>query len=131
VSPVRAIIDSNIFLFLLSDPASLSPTQTTIVSDSANELFLSFASVWEIIIKSGLGKVRLPAPPDQLFTTHLAQFSVQLLPLTLAHLLQVHTLPLHHRDPFDRLIIAQVILEKVPVLSSDSQFPAYGIQVIA
>ncbi len=125
-----ALIDSHIFIHMLGDPDRLTSRQRSFIDDSGNDLLLSLASVWEITIKYGLGKLRLPTAPENIFPTQMEPFGVELLPITLAHVLYVHKLPPHHHDPFDRLIIAQAQLNNLPILSSDERFPSYGIQVI-
>ena len=125
-----ALIDSHIFLHMLGDPVRLTTRQRAFLEDSGNDLLLSLASVWEITIKYGLGKLRLPTTPENVFPAQLEPFGVDLLPITLEHVLHVHKLPPHHHDPFDRLIISQAQLNNLPVLSSDTHFPSYGIQVI-
>ena len=127
---MRALIDSHIFLHMLGDPDRLTSRQRAFIDDASNDLLLSLASVWEITIKYGLGKLRLPTTPENVFPSQLEAFGVELLPLSLEHVLQVHKLPPHHHDPFDRLLIAQAQLIGIPVLSSDTHFPSYGIQVI-
>lgn len=95
-----------------------------------NQRLVSVASLWEIAIKYRLGKLSLSAPFDTLFPAQLRQNDIQLLSIEVAHLSQVSKLPLHHRDPFDRLIIAQSVAEGIPVVGTDSIFDAYSIQRI-
>jgi len=127
---MRTLIDTHIFIFMLGDPDRLSARQREVVSNPENELLLSLASVWEIAIKYGLGKLQLPAPPETIFPAQTEALGVQLFPISLGHVLNTHQLPQHHHDPFDRLIIAQAMVEQLPVVSSDGRFPHYGIHVI-
>lgn len=127
---MRALLDTHIFIHMLGDPDRLSPGQRAVIDDTDCDLYLSLASVWEITIKYTLGKLRLPAPPEAIFPSQLQELGVELVSISLDHVLQVGTLPHHHGDPFDRLIIAQAQLENLPVISSDRHFPVYGIQVI-
>ena len=94
-------------------------------------MYLSAASAWEIAIKSCQGKLRLPDPPLKYVPSRLEQFGVLPLAIDQAHALHVFTLPLHHRDPFDRILIAQAQLEHLPILTSDPVFAAYDVRTIA
>ena len=85
------------------------------------------ASAWEIAIKMNLGKLNISATFDQLIPYQLRGNNIKLLPIQIRHLSQVAALPLHHRDPFDRLMIAQSMVENLPIISRDSAFDAYGI----
>ena len=99
------------------------------VSDPSNELFLSAASAWEIAIKFVLGKLPLPLPPAEYVPRRLESSGTLSLPVETRHALRVADLPSHHRDPFDRLLIAQAQLEKLPILTSDQAFDAYDVDV--
>lgn len=127
---MHAIIDTHIFLHMLGEADRLSPTQRSFVEDPNNALSLSIASVWEIVIKYSLGKLRLPTNPEAIFPSQLDALHVALLPVTLQHVLQVRTLPHHHEDPFDRLIIAQTTVERCSIVSSDYRFPLYQVALI-
>jgi PIN domain nuclease of toxin-antitoxin system len=127
---MRIIIDSHIFLHMIREPERLSPAQREAVKDRANDVLLSHASVWEMLIKSRIGKLVLPDSPEVVFGTLMDTMRVRLLPITMAHILRTHDLPLHHKDPFDRIIVAQAQVETLPVVSSDRFLPAYDIQVI-
>jgi len=96
-----------------------------LIEDEKNRKFISVASLWEIAIKFSIGKLSLSAPFDQLIPQQLSLNGFELLPIEIAHLATVAALPFHHRDPFDRLLIAQAMTEKIPVVSSDSAFDAY------
>ena len=98
--------------------------------DSDNNLFLSIASVWEMAIKSGLKKLKLPLPIDQYIATRTKDHNIVLLDLTVEHIAVVENLPYHHKDPFDRLLISQCISENLPILSSDRMFSAYPIHTV-
>lgn len=92
--------------------------------------YVSIASLWEIAIKQGTGKLRLPDAASTWLIPALERANIELLPIEPTHAVSVQTLPSHHRDPFDRLIIAQAIQEKMPVLTRDREFKLYGIDVI-
>lgn len=127
---MRALFDTGTFLWFISDSDRLSMNARNNIADLENELILSVASLWEIAIKSSLGKLELLRPFDQLIPEQLEINSVDILPIELNHLSSVIKLPFHHRDPFDRLIIAQSITEDLPVISSDKAFQMYPIDVI-
>jgi PIN domain nuclease of toxin-antitoxin system len=90
----------------------------------------SAASGWEIAIKAGLGKIELPDHPEKFLTEQLRLNAIEVLPVTLAHAMGVYGLPDHHRDPFDRLLVAQCVSESLPVLSDDVVFDSYQVEVI-
>ena len=127
---MRALFDTGTFLWFISDSDRLSMNARNYIADLENELILSVASLWEIAIKSSLGKLELLCPFDQLIPEQLEINSVDILPIELNHLSNVIKLPFHHRDPFDRLIIAQSFTEDLPVISSDKTFQMYPIHVI-
>lgn len=94
------------------------------------QLWLSTASVWEMAIKSSLGKLELPSPLSDFLEEQLSATRTSLLEIRAEHAVRVEKLPWHHRDPFDRLLIAQALFEKVPILGRDPDFDAYSIQRI-
>jgi PIN domain nuclease of toxin-antitoxin system len=124
---MRLLLDTQAFLWFISDSPRLS-RHGKVALEYDNELLLSVASLWEIAIKVSLGKLVIALPYDAFITQQLTLNTIQLLPIQVAHLAMVSTLPLHHRDPFDRLLIAQSLVEHLPIVSSDSLFDAYQIQ---
>lgn len=122
---MKLLLDTHIFLWFIMGSPHLSAENLALIEDEKNRKFISVASLWEIAIKSSIGKLNLSAPFDQLIPQQLSLNGFELLPIEIAHLATVATLPFHHRDPFDRLLIAQAITEKMPVVSSDSAFDAY------
>lgn len=100
-----------------------------VLENSTNELLLSAVSSWEIAIKHSLGKLTLPASPAKYVPEHIAKTGVTPLPIEHSHALRVAELPSHHRDPFDRLLVAQTELEGVTLLTADRQFEPYGIPI--
>lgn len=116
---------------MLAAPARLSRKARGLVVSVDNELLLSAASAWEIAIKHGLGKLQLPEPPVEYVSRLMVTTGVTPLPVVHRHALHVATLPRHHRDPFDRLLISQAILEDLPVLTADRIFRRYGVRTIA
>ena len=108
----------------------LSTRAQLLLSSDEHRLYLSVASMWEIAIKYAVGKLRLPEPPASYVPSRLVAMGVHTLPIGQEHALHVATLPLHHRDPFDRLLIAQAQLEDFAILTSDPHFAAYDVTVI-
>jgi PIN domain nuclease of toxin-antitoxin system len=124
---MRLLLDTHTFLWYASDDPSLSRGAKAFIEDVGNERLLSVASPWEVAVKVGTGKMKLVKPVRQFFTEQLSRTRTQLLPITLDHVDVVATLPRHHGDPFDRLIISQAIVENVAIVSVDSEFDAYPI----
>ena len=101
-----------------------------LIEDTANKRLLSIVSLWEITIKASQGKLKLAMPFSDLVTAQIQDNAISLLPITPEHLSALFTLHFHHKDPFDRLLIAQSLTEAVPIISKDAIFQKYGIQVI-
>ena len=127
---MRLLLDTHAFLWFLSGDPSLSARARAAMEEPANDLLLSVASLWEIAIKVSLGKLTLPGDYESFLAAQLAENDIQLLGIGLAHMSRVVTLPFHHRDPFDRLLIAQAIAEQVPIVSQDRAFDAYPVNRI-
>ncbi len=125
---MRLLLDTHTFLWFILDRAELSRRAASLMEDPANVLLLSTAALWEIAIKASLGKLALAQPFGVLIPQQLHINDIQVLPITLEHLVVVSTLPFHHRDPFDRLMAAQAMVEGVPLLSRDRVFDAYGVR---
>lgn len=111
-------------------PPQLSQKARQIIGNGENTLFLSAASGWEIAIKTRLGKLKLPADIASFILEQLSVNAVTPLPIQMKHALRVSSLPDFHRDPFDRMIVAQAQVEDLPVLTADPQFAAYNVQII-
>src|SRR5262249_40614974 len=124
---MRFLVDTQAFLWFVMGDARISATARSLIEDENNERLLSIASPWEIAIKVSIGKLTLLEPFDVLVPREIQQNDFQLLAIELRHLGTVVTLPLHHRDPFDRVLVAQARVENVPIVSSDAVFDAYGI----
>lgn len=124
----RLLLDTHTFLWFIQNDLNLSDLAKNMARDPQNQVFLSTASVWEICIKFSLKKLTLPDPVIPFIDTELKKNRISVLPIGFHHLDEVSKLSLHHRDPFDRLIIAQAITEQMPLLSRDSAFDAYPIQ---
>ena len=124
---MRVILDSHALIWYVDQDKFLSRTSHAAISDPANDLLLSAGSIWEIGIKIGLGKLRLNQPFKDWMNQAISDLNVTILPLSVDYVDAQSNLPKHHGDPFDRLIVAQAIVEQVPVVSADPNLDAYGI----
>ncbi len=127
---MKLLLDTHAFLWYFTADPRLSKTAVSTIGIVQNELFFSMASVWEIGIKSSIGKPTLPGPFTTLLPSQMKQAGISLLNIEFAHVAAGTALPFHHKDPFDRMIAAQCIVEQLPLLSSDPIFDQYGIQRI-
>jgi PIN domain nuclease of toxin-antitoxin system len=125
---MKVLLDTNTFLWGLSAPEKLSPTARNAVASS--ERLLSVASIWEVLIKVRIGKLPLPLPAGKYLTAQMSANGVSVLSIQVDHVLQIEKLPMHHRDPFDRILIAQCMQEDWPIITSDPVFKKYPIRVI-
>jgi PIN domain nuclease of toxin-antitoxin system len=126
---MKALLDTHTFLWAIAEEGKLSRRAQQIFIGSS-DLWLSVASIWEILIKVQAGKLPLPEPAGPYLIRKLVQNQIEVLPITLDHVLRTESLPLHHRDPFDRLLIAQSIEEKWPIVTADPWFARYPVDVI-
>lgn len=126
---MRLLLDTQCWLWMQVAPERFGEPTRALLEDAGCELLLSAASAWEIAIKYGLGKLPLPSPPTEYVLSRMASSGTSGLAVEHAHALHVATLPEHHRDPFDRILIAQAQVEKLPVLSADAHFSLYDIDV--
>lgn len=126
----RYLLDTQIWLWMQSDPDRLGPTVHELVATADHELYLSAASSWEIAIKFRLGKLSLPEPPHRYVPDRLRLSGTLPLAIEHDHVLRVATLPDHHRDPFDRLLIVQAQALAVPLVTADRQLEAYDVEII-
>ena len=126
----RFLLDTHAFLWWISDTPELTAAARAAIADSRNECFLSVASCWEMAIKSSLGKLRLTKPVEKFVSEQLTANGFGLLNIELRHAAKVENLPFHHHDPFDRLIIAQAITDRLTIVSADSAFADYGVKLL-
>ncbi len=125
---MRLLLDTHTLLwYALNDPC-LSPTASALIQDPANEILLSPASYWEIAIKVSIGKLQLHQPYQDFIDVCLNTYHFVILPIEPQHTAVVASLPFHHKDPFDRLLVAQAQVENVPIIGNDMAFDPYGIQ---
>ncbi len=124
---MRLLLDTQAFLwFVLNDPA-LSTVACDLMLDPQNDLLISPASYWEIAIKISIGKYQLPDSFESWMQQQLQVNDFKILPIELAHVAAVISLPFHHKDPFDRLLVAQALTEQIPIISADAVLGAYSI----
>ena len=125
---MRFLLDTHALIWFLDGDTQLSSHARAMIEDPNHEVFLSVASLWEMAIKVSLGKLMLGAPFQTLFPRQLELNSIEVLDISLAHLHQLLSLPLHHRDPFDRLLLAQAQVEGCPIISTDAVFDLYAVR---
>ncbi len=124
---MRLLLDTHALLWFLEDDPKLSSAAKTAIQDPANEHYLSPASLLEIALKIRIGKLTLPAPFATVSPAKLLANDIQLLPFAIAHIELLTRLPLHHRDPFDRLVVATALVEGFTIVSLDAALDAYGV----
>jgi len=126
---MQLLIDTHILIWFLEGNNLLLKPRRQIIADSNNSVLVSIASLWEIAIKISIGKLTLNKPLTDVIK-QIAVDNIETLPISAEHTLQVSTLPFHHRDPFDRIIIAQAQVENLPIMTDDGEFGNYGIKVL-
>ena len=124
------LIDTHCWLWWLTEPGRLRTPALSLLNESATRILLSAASSWEVAIKYSLGKLDLPQPPEEFIPVRLQRDRIEALAIEHSHALQTARLPYHHRDPFDRLLIAQAMVLDIPIMTADPAFDAYEVQVI-
>jgi PIN domain nuclease of toxin-antitoxin system len=127
---MRLLLDTHVWLWLQAEPERLSPRALDAVTDDGNDLILSAASSWEIAIKFALGKIGLPEPPATYVPSRMQRNGVEGLPVEHRHALAVSALPQHHRDPFDRLLVAQAAEDDLTIVTADAAFADYDVDRI-
>lgn len=126
----RLLLDTHAFLWWVGDAPELSAAARRAIADVNHECYLSVASCWEMAIKASLGKLKLTMTVERFVSEQLSANGFSLLNIELRHAAKVEKLPFHHRDPFDRLLIAQAMTEKLTIVTVDSVFSDYGVKVI-
>lgn len=124
---MRLLLDTHTLLWWVEDVVQLSPEARRQIADPRNDCFVSLVSAWEMAIKASTGKLELAVSVQRYFQEHLAHNDFQLLPIDLDHVTRVETLPPHHRDPFDRLLIAQALCDGLALVSVDAIFDDYAV----
>jgi PIN domain nuclease of toxin-antitoxin system len=123
---MRLLLDANAFIWWVTASRRLGAQARGAVGDQANEVVIGIGALWEMAIKRSLQRLHFPFD----FETVLRDENFGVLPISFAHLRTLDTLPLHHGDPFDRLLIAQALAEGIPIATSDRRFAAYGVQIV-
>jgi PIN domain nuclease of toxin-antitoxin system len=124
---LRFLLDSHSLLWFLVGAQNLSSKAREVIEDPDHDIVVSIASLWEIGIKHSLGKLTIQGSFEETFPRQLEINSIDLLEIGMEHVRQVVSLPYHHRDPFDRILVAQALVEKIPIVSRDPALDAYGI----
>jgi PIN domain nuclease of toxin-antitoxin system len=127
---MRLLLDTNIFLRMMTNENLLSLAAKTAIADRQNEVFVSAVCAWEIAIKVAIGKITLADPLEFFMIEGMRKAKATELPIRTAHTIRVASLPLHHNDPFDRLLLAQAQYESLTIVTADRQFEPYGLPVI-
>ncbi len=126
---MRYLIDTQILIWLIGISDKLPNSIFKLLTNPKNEIFVSAVSVWEIAIKTSIGKLTFPFEVKYLIT-EIGNLKINILDINCVHLIKVAELPFHHKDPFDRLIISQAMIEHLPLISSDKSFNKYEIEII-
>ena len=127
---MKVLIDTHVFLWILVSPKKLSSRARSIIESGDNHVLLSTASLWEIAIKEQVGKLSLPNPPERYLRRRIAESDIEMLPVSAQHALRLFSLPVHHKDPFDRIIVAQSQEEDIAIITADAVMRRYEIEVI-
>jgi len=127
---LRVLLDTHAFVWWNSDDPRLSRTARAVIQEPENEILLSAASAWEIAIKYARGRLPIPQPPARYVADRMRRHGFGPLAIEIAHGVQVGSLPPIHRDPFDRILVAQSQLENLPILTSDPNIARYGVSVL-
>ncbi len=123
---MRLLIDSNALIWMVAEPDVLTIEARRALEDLGNDRFVSIASLWEIAVKMSRGKLALPGTLE----AAVEGMAATVLPITFAHVERVGIMPFHHRDPFDRMLIAQAMVEGLTIVTRDRHFPAYGVPLL-
>ena len=124
------LLDTHIFIWLVTEPDALSLETQTLCRDRDNDLLLSLASIWEMQIKHQLGKLTFAVSLADLISIQRVANRIALLPIALAHVLALQELPVLHKDPFDRMLVAQARVENLTLLTADGALPAYPVRIV-
>src|SRR5256885_7624160 len=122
------LIDAHALIWFIGGDNRLTLAARSLIESQENEPVVSAASLWELAIKTTLGRLTLAVPFDDLVTEHVRTNGFRILPIEVQHLQRLIALPLHHRDPFDRLIVAQALSEQIPIVSGDKALDMYGVE---
>ncbi|HEX2207080.1 MAG TPA: type II toxin-antitoxin system VapC family toxin [Longimicrobium sp.] len=124
---MRSLLDTHAFLWFVTGDERLSGTAKETIEARNAEVLLSIASIWEIAIKVALGRLPLPSPVRSFVPRQMKENRIGLLPVALDHAVEAGSLPHHHRDPFDRMLVVQSFMEEIPIISADPELDRYGV----
>jgi len=127
---VKYLLDTQALLWITTNDTRLSNTAKDFYLNAENEIWFSMAGIWELAIKSSIGKIKFEKDLEEFIETHVKGNNIDILKIELPHVLRTEILPFHHRDPFDRLIIAQAIEDNLPIIGNDTAFDKYNVQRI-
>jgi PIN domain nuclease of toxin-antitoxin system len=127
---MRLLLDSHAFLWSATGDTRLSARARSAIEDPDNDRFLSVASAWELMLKVQVGKLKLPSTAAEFFRNQLSEMAMESLPVLTSHVMRLEAIPLHHRDPFDRLLIAQSQVEGLAIVTADPAFALYEVDVL-
>ena len=126
---MKILLDTHIFLWWITDSPELSETARELIADGNNVLFWSAASTWEVSIKHAIGRLPLPEPPEDFLPVEISRNHIESLPVIDEHAFRAGRLPRHHRDPFDRMLVAQAQFESLVLLTNDRKLSQYEVEV--
>ena len=127
---MKLLLDTHVLLWSATDPQRLAASARAAVEDGANDVSISIVVAWEIAIKQSLGKLDLPRPAEEWLPEVLRRTGIEVAELGLAAALRVRALPWHHRDPFDRLLVAHALEQGCTIVTHDRAFDAYGVPIL-
>jgi PIN domain nuclease of toxin-antitoxin system len=128
---VKLLLDTQCFLWWFAEPERLPEEAIAHITDERNELWLSVASIWEVGIKVALGKLPLPEPVERYIPSRMVQLGAKSLEIRAAHAIRAAALPMHHRDPFDRMLVAQAQVDDMTIVSADAMLTQYDVAVFS
>jgi PIN domain nuclease of toxin-antitoxin system len=127
---MRVLLDTHAWIWLQDRPERFSARTMDVLQDPETDRLVSLVTIWELAVKLALGKVRVPGLLDEYIPSRLELTMARTLPIDVRHAVRVATLPMHHRDPFDRLLIAQAQIERLAIVTADRRFAAYGVELL-
>lgn len=127
---MKILLDTHTFLWWVVEDAQLSLKAKEIIANPDNKIYFSVVSAWEIIIKVGIGKLSLSEPPETYIPSRITSNQFEILAVQMPHILKINSLPNFHKDPFDRLLIAQSLVEDLSLLTVDNAIAQYSVQTI-
>ncbi len=127
---MKALLDTHVFLWWVLDDERLTPYMREYIADKGHNLLLSSASCWEIAIKAKMGRLKISENPEKFILDQMILNNISGLSIQLVHALHIYNLPYHHRDPFDRMLVAQAGIEKIPIITNDHLITKYDVKIL-